>query len=215
MDKGEKDMPTKRFYRLSEEKRRIIQEAALHEFARVPFDKASINQIIKEAGISRGSFYTYFEDKWDVLACIFEENRRMLEMTMQQEMESSGGNIWEMLETVLNKAISLSSGPERVQFVRNVMEHISSDTIFRNLHQKGVMESGSMEGEMTRWLYAHYSREKLRELDYKEFVAFYQMAMVSIAMEIKAYFEGKSIDKIQESYRLKMALLKRGLCPSV
>ena len=68
---------------------------------------------------------------------------------------------------------------------------------------------------MTRWLYAHYSREKLRELDYKEFVAFYQMAMVSIAMEIKAYFEGKSIDKIQESYRLKMALLKRGLCPSV
>ena len=208
-------MTTKRFYRLSEEKRRIIQEAALHEFARVPFDKASINQIIKEAGISRGSFYTYFEDKWDVLACIFEENRRMLEMTMQQEMESSGGNIWEMLETVLNKAISLSSGPERVQFVRNVMEHISSDTIFRNLHQKGVMESGAMEGEMTRWLYAHDSREKLRELDYKEFVAFYQMAMVSIAMEIKAYFEGKSIDKIQESYRLKMALLKRGLCPSV
>lgn len=215
MDKGERDMPTKRFYRLSEEKRRIIQEAALHEFARVPFDKASINQIIKEAGISRGSFYTYFEDKWDVLSCIFEESRRVIVTTMQQEMESTGGDIWKMLETVLKKVITLSSGPERIQFVKNVMGHISSDAIFRNLQQKGVVESEAMEGEMTRWLYAHYSREKLSELDYKEFVAFYQMAMFSIAMEVKAYFEGKSMETIYESYRLKLALLKRGLCPSV
>ena len=42
-------MPTERFYRLPEEKKRSICSAAVKEFARVPLDKVSINQIIKEA----------------------------------------------------------------------------------------------------------------------------------------------------------------------
>ena len=49
-------MPSERFYRLSEEKRKMICEAAIKEFARVTIDKVSINQIIKNANISRGSF---------------------------------------------------------------------------------------------------------------------------------------------------------------
>ena len=53
-------MPTQRFFNLKEEKRRAIVRAAVHEFSRVPYSVASINQIIKEADISRGSFYTYF-----------------------------------------------------------------------------------------------------------------------------------------------------------
>ena len=66
-------MPSERFYRLSEEKRKTICEAAIREFARVTMDKVSINQIIKNADISRGSFYTYFEDKWDIVSYIFED----------------------------------------------------------------------------------------------------------------------------------------------
>ena len=44
-------MPSERFYRLSEEKRKMICEAAIKEFARVTIDKVSINQIIKNANI--------------------------------------------------------------------------------------------------------------------------------------------------------------------
>ena len=66
-------MPTERFHRLPEAKRQAIREAALKEFARVPFDKASINQIIRNADISRGSFYTYFEDKQDVVEFLLRD----------------------------------------------------------------------------------------------------------------------------------------------
>ena len=65
-------MPTERFYRLPEGKRQAIREAALKEFARVPFEKASINQIIRNADISRGSFYTYFVDKQDVVEFVYK-----------------------------------------------------------------------------------------------------------------------------------------------
>ena len=72
----------------------MIREAAKKEFARVPMDKVSINQIIKEADISRGSFYTYFEDKRDVLNYIFEESKRELYEKAIETLRRSVGVIW-------------------------------------------------------------------------------------------------------------------------
>ena len=79
-------MPTERFYRLPEAKKQVIRQAAIKEFARVPFEKASINQIIQNADISRGSFYTYFEDKQDVVRYIFEDNARQMQECCEREL---------------------------------------------------------------------------------------------------------------------------------
>ena len=56
-------MPSNTFFRLPEEKRQRLLDAAWEEFSRVSFADASINQIIRAANISRGSFYQYFTDK--------------------------------------------------------------------------------------------------------------------------------------------------------
>lgn len=66
-------MPTDRFARLPAEKKEIIRMAAISEFIRVPFEKVSINKIVQNADISRGSFYTYFEDKRDLLQYVFSD----------------------------------------------------------------------------------------------------------------------------------------------
>lgn len=58
-------MPKETFNNLPIEKQKSIFDACIKEFSTVPFSQASINQIIKNANISRGSFYQYFEDKWD------------------------------------------------------------------------------------------------------------------------------------------------------
>jgi AcrR family transcriptional regulator len=59
-------LPTSTFFNLPEVKRERIFAAAVAEFAERPFSQASINSIIKKAGISRGSFYQYFADKADL-----------------------------------------------------------------------------------------------------------------------------------------------------
>ena len=87
-------MPSERFYRLSEEKRKTICEAAIREFARVTMDKVSINQIIKNADISRGSFYTYFEDKWDIVSYIFEDIQEKLIILVKDRARKTGGDIF-------------------------------------------------------------------------------------------------------------------------
>lgn len=64
--KGWTALPTETFFRLPEIKRETLLSCARQEFARVPYPDASINRIIHSAGIPRGSFYMYFEDKSDL-----------------------------------------------------------------------------------------------------------------------------------------------------
>ena len=85
-------MPTSTFFRLPEEKRRRLMDAAWGEFTAVPFVSASINRIVGRAQIPRGSFYQYFEDKEDLffylLGTVREESLGML----RRSLDEAGGD---------------------------------------------------------------------------------------------------------------------------
>lgn len=68
-------MCTETFLRLPEEKRNRFLDAAWEEFTAVPYSDASINKIIRRAGIPRGSFYQYFTDKTDLFAYLLGDVR--------------------------------------------------------------------------------------------------------------------------------------------
>jgi AcrR family transcriptional regulator len=59
-------MPKQTFLNLPDEKRKVIIDAAIEEFAEYGLENASTNRIVANSGISKGSFYQYFEDKKDV-----------------------------------------------------------------------------------------------------------------------------------------------------
>lgn len=54
------------FQNLKEDKKNRIIDAALEEFSLRPFNEASITNIVKNADISRGSFYQYFGNKENI-----------------------------------------------------------------------------------------------------------------------------------------------------
>ena len=66
-------MPKDTFFRLKEEKRNKIENALIDEFSSGSFEEASISNIIAKAGIPRGSFYQYFEDKDDAVKYIMKK----------------------------------------------------------------------------------------------------------------------------------------------
>ena len=59
-------MPKDTFFNLPEDKRALICSVAVDEFASYPFEQASINRIVADAGIAKGSFYQYFTGKKDL-----------------------------------------------------------------------------------------------------------------------------------------------------
>jgi AcrR family transcriptional regulator len=65
-------MPKQTFLNLPEEKQSSIIHVAIDEFAEHGFEGASITQMVSRAGIAKGSFYQYFEDKHDLFMVLVE-----------------------------------------------------------------------------------------------------------------------------------------------
>lgn len=65
-------MPRQRFFNLAPEARARLLGIATHHFAKHGFERASLNEILAEAGISKGAYYYYFDDKDDLFATTLE-----------------------------------------------------------------------------------------------------------------------------------------------
>ena len=65
-------MPKETFKNLPEEKRQMIEKVSISEFAAFGYDKASINRIVEQCKIAKGSFYQYFDDKKDLFLYLVE-----------------------------------------------------------------------------------------------------------------------------------------------
>lgn len=59
-------MPKQTYFNLPEDKQKRILDCAVDEFAEKGYRAASISHIVATAGIAKGSFYQYFDDKEDL-----------------------------------------------------------------------------------------------------------------------------------------------------
>ncbi len=89
-------MPSSTFFNLPQEKRDKLITAAVQEFRRVPFDEASINKIIQAAEIPRGSFYTYFVDKEDLLLFLLGRYWEDLFRLAMEHLRAHNGDVFSL-----------------------------------------------------------------------------------------------------------------------
>lgn len=87
-------MPSATFYNLPAEKRERLLRAAREEFSRVPYESASVNRIIRSAGIPRGSFYMYFTDKEELFGHLMDSYGALLERRMGELLEQREGDLF-------------------------------------------------------------------------------------------------------------------------
>lgn len=93
-------MPKPTFLNLPESKRLRVLDAAMGEFGSVPFEAASLNRIVKAAGIAKGSFYQYFDDLFDLYRYLVLEHlgQRKLRFIQAQGGPPPGGDLFDQLE---------------------------------------------------------------------------------------------------------------------
>ena len=66
-------MPKEILNKTSEDRRQRLLASAVREFGEHGLDRANVNRIADQAGIARGSIYTYFTDKRELLAWVLEQ----------------------------------------------------------------------------------------------------------------------------------------------
>lgn len=106
-------MPTETFLRLPEEKRGRFLEAAWAEFTRVRFSDASINQIVRQAGIPRGSFYQYFAGKEELFTYLLEDVKVYVIQVFGDLLRETEGDLFQLQLRIYDGIVS-REGPQPV-----------------------------------------------------------------------------------------------------
>jgi len=91
------------FEKIPEVKQQRILNAAIQEFAAKGFQSANINIIAKNAEISIGSMYNYFESKEDLFLTVIDLGYRILERVLD-DVDLQEGDVFDKLETLLRAA---------------------------------------------------------------------------------------------------------------
>jgi AcrR family transcriptional regulator len=91
---------TETFEKISDSKRKTILEAAVIEFSSKGFNAANINIIAKNAGISIGSMYQYFDSKENLFLTAIDDGYRIIEHSLS-EIDLINGTIFDKLEEII------------------------------------------------------------------------------------------------------------------
>ncbi|HHV07487.1 MAG TPA: TetR/AcrR family transcriptional regulator [Firmicutes bacterium] len=106
----------------------LLQEA-MTEFADKGFDSASLNQIIKRSGISKGSFYHHFNNKEELFLKVVERSADEKLAFISRWIEERGVDsrklgLFETLELLMQGGIEFAlQHPELSQFLLSIMKN--------------------------------------------------------------------------------------------
>ncbi|MDO5408308.1 MAG: TetR family transcriptional regulator [Eubacteriales bacterium] len=207
-------MPSDRFYRLPAEKKQLIREAAIREFARVPFEKASINQIIQNAGISRGSFYTYFEDKQDLLEFVLSDGCDQMMELCEENLKENGGDLFAVLQYLFEYMVErLQETKDMMAVTRNVFSYQENTKLFWTTRwDRDGEDSGVEEEELPYlWLWRRIDTSRLKCETAQDVIPLLTLGVTSVMISVKQYYEHPDkLDGIREQFHQMLEVLKYG-----
>jgi AcrR family transcriptional regulator len=86
-------VPKSTWFRLPDGKRARVLDAAMAEFGRQGFSSGSLNVISREAAVSKGSLFQYFEDKLDLFAYVCDCASTRVRDAMVDSMEDKAAGL--------------------------------------------------------------------------------------------------------------------------
>lgn len=201
-------MPSETFLRLSQSKKNTLLKAAQKEFQSHLMEDVSINQIIKNAGISRGSFYTYFKDKEDLYSYLLKQFKEDLYASILTHLQKSKGDFIESSKEIFEETLAYCTKEENKDFFKNV---------FLNLK---YTSDKRMEWKPSKEQRKKYKEEILKNIDsslynleQEEILDAFGLVMIMTNISMTYIFMNpENKDKEKEIYKKRLHMLKYGIC---
>ena len=101
-----------RFFELKKDKQDRMINAALKVFSRYGYKHASTDEIIRDAGISKGLLFHYFESKIGLYAFLYDYATRFVTLELTANVEKNEDGYFELYRQILTaKADAMSQYP--------------------------------------------------------------------------------------------------------
>ncbi|WP_226578348.1 TetR/AcrR family transcriptional regulator [Halobacillus litoralis] len=201
-------MPNQTFYNLTEDKQDSLLKACKMEFSRAPLHEASISNIIKTCGISRGSFYQYFEDKEDAYYFILKEHSKQRQESFISILKEEDGDLFSAITKFFQMTLDELEDEERQSYFKHV---------FLNMNHKiqNTFTNGDTEDKFLHYLNSikqYINQEQLStETEEELYHAIHLVRIVMLNNLIQHFAKGLSKEKAMENFKIELHLLKKGL----
>lgn len=195
---------------MSKEKQEKIISAATKEFSKYPFKSASINRIIKKCGISRGSFYQYFEDKFDLYKLVFEQMAQVKISYFGDDLDNTSNlPLLDLIDILLSKGLDFASdNPDYAKIAGFLL--MNKDEIFDRIMADNL--------ELSLSYYRNYIENDKAQGRIREDVDTNSLARLIVSLSLQSTTDhfltfGSSFDKEHAFTDLKSMLhmLKKGI----
>ena len=196
-------MPSDTFLRLNEDKKKKLLDASFKEFSLNNFNDASINRIIKEAGISRGSFYMYFEDKKDLYFYLLEQYGEILSNNMKKDLIKNKGDLFKMFQDNIEESYN-SFKNNNINFFKKSLENVT-------IMEESKRTFGFRDKRLLQELIPNINLELLNDKAKRHIEVIFAINMHLLMVTLFKLLKEDSLDKkILKDYYEQLDILKYG-----
>ena len=134
---------TNKFEQLADSKQKSIIDASVYEFANNGFKNASVNKIVENAGISKGSLFNYFKSKNLLFDHIYQIALREVKSYLAKVRdESENDDFFTRFSKIINSGVAfINKHPRLAKIYFRLLNSDDSPhgkTIIKKLHSEAI-----------------------------------------------------------------------------
>lgn len=217
-------MPEQTFFNLPEQRQKEIIDIALKEFSFHNFETASINKIINEIGVAKGSFYRYFKNKKDLYLFLLDHAMNKKIDYLEKNIDTTTtGDFFEIYRSAVFNYMKFDlTFPIISKFLRTAVENksIEQTQVLNSLHGKTFIKNlvlkGQREGEIKQSLDVDFVILCIMNLS-EAMLNYINLKLGLNYKELLQVMEGDataSKTELQNIFAQLMEVLKTGLKPA-
>lgn len=186
-------MPKDTFFNLPEKKRNRIISTAMTVFSKTHYKKVTIDSIVDDAEISKGSFYQYFEDKDDLYKYIFNQIGNQKKQVLEQiEKTKEELSFKEYVIRLLEEAERFEKSDSELAELKEKFINECSQSVRKEILKNEIPKSYNLFEEV---ITCYIKKGELRE-DLNVRIAAYMITSCTTSLEYYEFNNGENIHDI-------------------
>ena len=201
---------------MPEEKRQLIEKEAIREFAAFGYDKASINRIVDNCQIAKGSFYQYFEDKKDLFLYLVKRvNEKKLEYISPVFQNPEQFDFFTLIRELFISGLKFAANNPEITLMGNWLFKSKDHPIYNEVVSVGLQNAQKVYTDLLKLA---ISRNEIRDDIDLDFVS-YTISAMNVSV-VEYYFQNikgeepdirKFDEGIIETVDLLLDFIKNGI----
>ena len=201
---------------MPEEKRQLIEKEAIREFAAFGYDKASINRIVDNCQIAKGSFYQYFEDKKDLFLHLIKRiNEKKLEYISPVFQNPEQFDFFTLIRELFISGLKFAANNPEITLMGNWLFKSKDHPIYNEVVSVGLQNAQNVYTDLIKLA---ISRNEIRDDIDLDFVS-YTISAMNVSV-VEYYFQNikreepdirKFDEGIIETVDLLLDFIKNGI----